>query len=143
MEFEALQRHWALLIALIIAIVIGVMAMAGMLSRSAAGRLRQAVRVLRKRDSALKKQQRVTRAAKARADKLRSNAARVKPRLVAEAQGAFEDASLSLQVASDQALIARNHVRKVIFEEYPPDRQGSLMQRYLPGKDPERGFRFD
>ena len=57
------------------------------------------------------------------------------PRSIAEAAGALEDARALQKIAEDQLLIARNHVRKIILEEYPPQRHEALRQRFLPADE--------
>ena len=35
------------------------------------------------------------------------------------------------KIANDQVLIARNQVRKIILEEYPPKRHAAMRLKYL------------
>ena len=39
-----------------------------------------------------------------------------------------------LKIAADQVLIAENHVRKIIVEEFPPNRHERMRGRFLPGE---------
>jgi len=66
-----------------------------------------------------------------RLDALRENAPTVKPRYVEEAGEAMEDARMLLNNANDQVLIAEKDVRQLILDEYPPNRQEALRQKYL------------
>ena len=76
-----------------------------------------------------------------RLDELRKSASTVKPRHVEEAGEAIEDARMLLNTANDQVLIAEKDVRQLILDEYPPNRQDALRQKYLsagpgdPGSD--------
>ena len=132
MSFQDAQQYWALLLAG--GIAAGVLVFIGLrlLQDSARGRLAAEVGSLRKQEKAARKAARSARKALARLEKLRSRAARVKPRLVEEARGRLDDARALQKIADDQVLIARNHVRKIIFEEYPPKRHEALRRRLLP-----------
>jgi hypothetical protein len=46
---------------------------------------------------------------------------------------AVQDAEALLKIADDQVLIAENHVRKIIVEEFPPQRHDRMRSKYLPG----------
>ncbi|NIN38846.1 MAG: hypothetical protein GTO67_09360, partial [Gammaproteobacteria bacterium] len=37
-----------------------------------------------------------------------------------------------LKITADQVLIAENHVRKIIVEEFPPNRHDRMRSKYLP-----------
>ena len=55
----------------------------------------------------------------------------------------MQDAEALLKIASDQVLIAENHVRKIIVEEFPPKHHERLRRRYLPGEgDDGKPFSF-
>ena len=71
--------------------------------------------------------------------KLDANAGKVKPRLLQEAKDALQDARALEKIAGDKVLIAANHVRRVIHEEFPPSRQQKLRARYLPGEEQNEG----
>jgi hypothetical protein len=58
----------------------------------------------------------------------------VKPVRLQEARDAVQDAGALLKIAEDQVLIAENHVRKIIVEEFPPNRHERMRSRYLPGE---------
>jgi DNA-binding phage protein len=66
------------------------------------------------------------------ARRLHERAEQAKPRHVQEANGVLEDARMLAKIANDQVLIAENHVRRVIHEEYPPVKQERLRKKYLP-----------
>ena len=132
MNLENAQQYWALLVAA--AIAAGVLIFIGfrLLQDSARGRLAAEVGKLRDREKAARKAARRASRARKRLDKLRSRADKVKPRLVEEARGRLEDAEAMQKIADDQVLVARNLVRQIIVEEYPPRRQAALRRRLLP-----------
>ncbi len=70
------------------------------------------------------------------ANRLNENAERAKPRHLQEAKDALQDARALAKIANDRILIAENHVRRVIHEEFPPVKQEALRQKYL--SDPAR-----
>jgi len=54
-----------------------------------------------------------------------------------------EDAKMLAKIANDKVLIAENHVRRVIHEEYPPVKQERLRKKYLPAQAADkRRFSF-
>ena len=95
------------------------------------------VRELRGCEQAMARARRAAEKAARRLARLRAKAASVKPRRVQEAEGALEDARALQKIAEDKVLIARNHVRKLIVEEYPPTRHEALRRRLLPADEPE------
>lgn len=132
MSFANADQYWALLAAT--AIAAGVLVFIGLrlLQDSARGRLAAEVGNLRKRERTARKAARVARKARGKLDRLRSRAEAVKPRLVEEARGRLEDAQALLKIADDQVLVARNQVRTIIVEEYPPKRHEAMRRRLLP-----------
>ena len=56
----------------------------------------------------------------------------MKPRRLEEAAGAVQDAEALLKIAGDKVLIAENHVRRIIVEEFPPKHHERMRSRYLP-----------
>lgn len=132
MDFENAQQYWALLVAA--AITGGVLVFIGvrLLQDSSRGRLAAEVGGLRKREKAARKAARAARKARRKLEKLNLRADKVKPRLVDEARGRLEDAEALQKIADDQVLVARNLVRKIILEEYPPRRHEALRRRLLP-----------
>ncbi len=132
MDFEHAQQYWALLIAGGIAAAVLVFVGFRLLQDSSRGRLAAEVGELRKREKAARKATRAVNKAQARLAKLRSKAETVKPRHVDEARGRLEDAEALKKIADDQVLVARNKVRTIIVEEYPPKRHEVLRRRLLP-----------
>lgn len=132
------QNNWALLVAgALVALAILVL-LARMLRGSGRGQLRRALADLTEQRSQLKKSVAAARKAENTLDRLLQRQASVKPRHIEEAKGALQDARALEKIASDKVLIAQNQVRRVIHEEFPPDRQDRLRQKYLPGDGPDK-----
>jgi len=132
MDSIILKSNWALAVAAIIGFVIILIVVGNLIRQSAWGQLRQTLQTLAKarQDEAkalksLEKAEHITR-------RLHENADRAKPRHLQEAKDALQDARALAKIANDKILIAENHVRRVIHEEYPPIRQEALRQKYLP-----------
>ena len=67
----------------------------------------------------------------------------VKPSRLQAARDALEDAEALRKIAADQVLIAENHVRRIIVEEFPPKHHEQMRKRCLPGEsDNGRPFTF-
>ncbi len=132
MDWNILKSNWALAVAAIIGFFIVLIVVAQLIRRSAWGQLRQTLQSLAKarqnEASALKSVER----AEGIARRLDENADRAKPRHLQEAKDALQDARALAKIANDKILVAENHVRRVIHEEYPPVKQEALRQKYLP-----------
>ena len=138
-----LQQHWALIAAAALGATVLLFAGWRAWLDSSRGRLRAAQRrLLRKRREA-EGCMRAGERAKARLDGLISRSESVKPVRLQEARGALQDAEALLKIARDQVLIAENHVRKIIVEEFPPKRHERLRRRCLPDEgDDGKPFSF-
>lgn len=135
MAVEFVTRNWALVLASILLTAIGLFVLFRLYSDSARGQLGARVRALRARYREVDKARHAVARAETRVEGLGRRAASVKPRHLEEAREALEDARALLKIAADQVLIAENHVRKVILEEFPPKRQEALGNRYLRSAD--------
>ena len=134
MTLDFLQQHWAVLIAG--GIATAVLLFAGWRARldSPRGRLRTARRRLREREVTVQRQRRRLEQLSARLQRLQSKAESVKPVRLQEAAEAVQDGEALLKIANDQLLIAENHVRKIIVEEFPPKDHQRMRSRYLSGE---------
>lgn len=139
MAIEILVRHWALVIAAVLAAVIALFLVVRFYSDSVPGRLRNNVRELRQQYGELVRAANRVDRAERRLEKLERRAESVKPRRMQAAHGALEDARALQRIVEDKVMIAENRVRKLIVEEYSPKRQGMLRDRYL--RRPERDGR--
>jgi putative cell wall-binding protein len=64
--------------------------------------------------------------------RLHDNADRAKPRHLQEAKDALQDARALAKIAHDKIMVAENHVRRVILEEFPPIKHETMREKYLP-----------
>ena len=134
MIIELLQRHWALAAATILAAAIVLFAAWRAWLDSPRGRLHLARRRLREKELEARRQQKRLARLSAQLESLRRKADSVKPIRLQETKEAVEDAEALLKIADDQVLIAGNHLRKIIVEEFPPKRHERMRRRYLPGE---------
>lgn len=127
-----MQQYWALLVAGVIAAAVLVFIGVRLLQDSSRGRLAAEVGKLRKQEKAARKAFRAAAKARRKLEKLGARADSVKPRIVEEARGKLADAEALLKIADDQVLVARNLVRQIIVEEYPPKRHEAMRRRLIP-----------
>lgn len=143
MDIETLRQNWALWVAAVLATLVAGVVTRAVLRRSARGQLRHAVGVLRQAERESEKAKRSVAAAQRAVEKLAARASSVKPRLLEEAKGALSDAVALEKIADDRVLVAANLLRRVIYEEHPPNMHVSLREKYLPGDGPDdRPFSF-
>ena len=134
MTVDFLQQHWALFMASIVGTVVLLFAGWRAWLDSSRGRLHAARRRLREAKAAAERQHKRLVQLSARLESLRSKAESVKPLHLQEATEAVQDGQALLKIACDQLLIAQNHVRKIIVEEFPPRDHERMRGKYLPGE---------
>jgi hypothetical protein len=143
MTLDYVQQHWALVIASVLATAVLLFVIFRLYQGSARGQLQARVKDLRKCEQQARAAARAAEKAASRLARLRGRADSAKPRHIDEASGLLADAKALHQIATDQVLIAQNHVRKVIVEEFPPKRHDKLRSRYLPQlPDDQKPFKF-
>ncbi|MGI9272045.1 MAG: hypothetical protein ACR2QT_09740 [Woeseiaceae bacterium] len=131
MTHDLLTRYWALIIASILGTAILLFVLYRLYEASRLGQLNAGVRQLRRSKHEAAKARRRAEKAAARLAHLQSRAASIKPRLLSEADEAVQDANALQKIADDQVLVAIKQVREVILEEFPPNRQDVLRNKYL------------
>jgi hypothetical protein len=131
MTLDFAMRHWSLIAASILLTAIALFVALRAFTDSASGQLRTRAHNLDKRYRQAARAGKAADTAEARLKKLREKASTVKPRLLQEASEAFQDARALKKIADDQVLVAENHVRKIIVEEFRPARQEALRRKYL------------
>ena len=143
MNFQALQSNWAAWLGLVAVLVAIVAILPRLLARTSRSKLRRVLADLKKTRKELDKLSRATRRAERKVEKLAQRAHRVKPRVMQEAQDTLDDARALKKIFADKLMVAENHVRRVIHDEYPPSDHDRLRRKYLP-KDIEekRPFSF-
>lgn len=138
MMLEILGRYWALVAASVLGTGVLLFVVFRIHADSGRGRLIGKLSELRAREREANKARKAVDKAAARLERLRARADSVKPRHGQEASEALEDARALQKIADDQVLVARNHVRKIIVEEYPPRRHAALRARYLRQDDADQ-----
>jgi len=141
MKFSFLQQHWALFIASIVGTAVLLFAGWRAWLDSPRGRLRTARRRLREKRVAALRQRKALQRLSSTLDRLERRADSVTPRRLREVAEAVQDAEALLKIAADQVLVAENHVRKIIVDEFPPRHHERMRSRYLPG-DRQEGKPF-
>lgn len=132
MSLSFLEQHWALVSASIVGSAVLMFVTWRAWVDSPRGRLGAARRHLRNTGAARDKQRKALQRLSKRLDELEAKADSVKPRHLREAAEAVQDAEALLKITADQVLIAENHVRKIIVEEFPPNRHDRMRNKYLP-----------
>jgi hypothetical protein len=125
------KDNWALLVAAVLIGIVAVVLLLQVAARSRFGQLRRARKNRSRELAKLKSAAARTSRAKKRLDRLRGRQRSAKPRHVSEAEEAYQDALALQQIAADRVQIANNHVRRVIFEEFPPRAHEKLRRKYL------------
>lgn len=138
MDARWFHDNWALAAALAVVLSIAGLALFNAVRFSGRGQLRQACRVLREKRKTLSRAMAAATAAERRCERLQQRVEKVKPRSLEDAHGDAADARALAKIAHDQALIAENHVRRIIVEEFPPARQARLRARYGVAEKPEK-----
>jgi len=143
MDSEILLRHWGLLAATVLLVAVALNIALLLWQRSPSGQLRRALAVMQVQRRAAARAADVTDKAEARLDKLMQTRETVRPASLQEARDALQDARALQKIADDKVLIAENHSRRIILEEFPPVKQHKLRMRYFPAdvRDP-RPFSF-
>jgi hypothetical protein len=143
MNAELLQGHWALILASATGVLLLVLGIIHLVRRSARGQLRRRATTLDRERARFRKASAVVARAEHQRNRLIQHADRVKPRVLQEAGEALEDAKALAKIAGDRVLVAENHLRRVILEEFPPTQHEKLRSRYLPdGPVAKKPFTF-
>lgn len=143
MDLNVLKSNWALVAAAVIGVIIALIVLSQLIRRSAAGQLRKTAQALKRARKDEAKALKAVAKAERNARRLHEKADIVKPRHLQEAKDTLGDAKALAKIANDKVLIAANHVRRVIFEEYPPRKQEMLRKKYLQSEEPDkRPFSF-
>ena len=141
MNIESLQSDWAVWLALAsLAIAIALM-IPILVKRTSRSKLNKVLSDLKETQKELRKTARVSDKAEKKLQRMLANIERVKPRELQEAKDAVDDSKALTKILSDKMMVAQNHVRRVIHDEFPPSKHERLRARYLP-QDVEDGRPF-
>ena len=131
MSSDWFGQYWALLAAGTIALALLLFFARLLWAGTSRGRLRRAHAGLKRAQAEAAQAGRSEARFARRLERLGARAESVKPRLIEEARADHADAQAMKKIRDDQVLVARNLVRKAIFEEFPPTRHATLTRRYL------------
>ena len=134
MNIDALTNNWALIAAVVPALIALILILRSLVDRTANGQLRSMLKKHREMQNALDAARKLSKKTAARAEKLASKSGSVPPRTLQEAREAAEDANSLEKIAHDRVLVTANNVRRVILEEFPPVKHEKLRDKYLPGE---------
>jgi len=132
MNLESLQSDWAIWLALAILLIAAAMItprLLKMTSRSKLSRVFADVKAARKE---LRKSVRAAKKAGKKLEKLLARADRVKPRVLQEAKESVEDGRALAKILNDKVIVAETHVRRIIYDEFPPEKHERMRAKYLP-----------
>jgi len=138
MNAEQLQTHWALILASAAGLLLLIVAARHFTRTSARGQLRRTRKMLERERGRFRKAIAVVDKAERQKMRLMQRADRVKPRVLNESSEALADAKALAKIAGDRVLVAENHLRRVILEEFPPTQHERLRNRYLPEPDRDK-----
>lgn len=131
MTMQLIVHNWALAVASVLALGILLFVLYRFYEDSGQGRFSEALHELRKvRSEQAAAKSRLKKAEK-RLTVIRSRSDSTRPRVLSEAEGAVQDASMLVTITGDQVLRAEKILRDVILEEFPPNRQDVLRNKYL------------
>ena len=143
MDNEFIASHWGLWAAALLLAMAALHIALSRWQRSGSGQLREALATMQEQRRVSAKAEGATIKAESRLDSLLQARDKVRPSYLQEAKEALQDARALQKIADDRLLVAENHVRRIILEEFPPVKQHKLRSRYLPAdlRDP-RPFSF-
>jgi hypothetical protein len=131
MTIDYLQQNWALLIASVLGLGIVLFVLFRASQDSRRGRLGSALTYMRDRERAARKAVKALEVATHKIERLRAKSESVPPKQVDVARDTLREAQEVQKLIDDQLLIARNNVRLLITEEYPPKRHEAMRSKYL------------
>ena len=135
MDVSQTVDYTLLLVGLGIFLAVGLVVILPNLVPTSRGRLNKQRRELRHRLYQHVQAQRAADRAAKKFEAMNARAAKVKPRILRECEATAEDMRRMLVHAKDKVLVAENHVRKIILEEFPPVEQPKLVEKYLSNCD--------
>jgi hypothetical protein len=131
MTIDLLIRNWALVMSSVLATAILLFVLFRLYQSSPRGRLAATAAELQKLQSEAKGAELRLERAEKRLASLRSKADTTNPKLLSEAEEAVQDAKSLQDITADQILRARKLLGDVIVEEFSPNRQDVLRDKYL------------
>lgn len=143
MNLESLQSNWAGWLALAVLTLAIVLIIPILLKRTSRSKLNKVLSDMEATKKELRKIARAADKSEKKLQKMLANVERVKPRELQEAKDAVDDSKALTKILSDKMMVAQNHVRRVIYDEFPPARHDRMRAKYLPNDvKEERPFEF-
>jgi hypothetical protein len=131
MTIDTLQQNWALVIASVLGLCIVLFVLFRATQDSRRGRLGTALTYMRDREREARKAAKALKEATRKIERLKAKSESVPPKQADAARDALLEAKELQKLIDDQLLIARNNVRLLITEEYPPKRHEAMRSKYL------------
>lgn len=135
MDAAQTTDYTLLLVGLGIFLAVGLVVVLPNLIPTSRGRLNKQRRELRHRLYQHGQAQRAADKAARKFEAMNARASKVKPRVLRECEATAEDMRRMLVHAKDKVLVAENHVRKIILDEFPPAEHPKLVEKYLSNVD--------
>jgi peptidoglycan hydrolase CwlO-like protein len=143
MNIESLQSDWAIWLALASLVIAIVLIIPILLKQTARSKLNKVLSDLKETQKELHKTARVSNKTEKKLQKMLANIELVKPRELQEAKDSVDDSKALTKILSDKMMVAQNHVRRVIHDEFPPAKHDRMRAKYLPQDVKEdRPFQF-
>lgn len=141
MDIDALKSDWAVWLALVPATLVALIVLNSLVRRSSGGQLRTALKDHGAAQKKLRRAKNKVEQATVKLEQMSQGSDKVRPRVLEDTRGMLEDSLALEKILDDKCQVTMNHLRRVIFEEFPPSCHEKLRQKYLP-QDIEDGRPF-
>jgi len=132
MDTMVLSDHTFLLIGLGIFLAVSVGVVLPNLLPTARCRVNRRCRELRFHLYELQQAEKAAKKAVRTQEKLRAKVQQISPKRMREAEERASDLITMLAHAKENVMVAENHVRRVLLEEYPPAKHRLMLDKFLP-----------
>ena len=132
LDMESLQSNWAIWLALAALLMALLAIIPGLLKRTSRSKLNRVFADVKEARKELGKSSRALKKVEKKYRKLLARSDRVKPRKLQEAKEAVEDGRALGKILNDKVIVAETHVRRVIHDEFPPEKHNQMREKYLP-----------
>ncbi len=129
---ESLQSNWANWLALALLLMVALMITPELLRSTSRSKLSRVFAGVKEARKDLRKSTRAAQKVEKKYRKLLARSGRVKPRKLQEANEAVEDGRALVKILNDKVIVAETHVRRIIYDEFPPEKHEQLREKYLP-----------
>jgi hypothetical protein len=129
---ESLQSNWAIWLALVLLLMVALMITPELMRSTSRSKLSRVFAGVKEARKELRKSTRAAQKVEKKYRKLLARSERVKPRKLQEAKEAVEDGRALVKILNDKVIVAETHVRRIIYDEFPPEKHEQLREKYLP-----------